>query len=110
MPSSLGNDECVASQDDRYVMVPASEASTFEVIEAELTLEVLVGAFGSPSLFDVPDELFSRHVFRAGDEIEFGRLFLAVLPLHQEPQDVSLSSRNALVCNGQDSPRGKSCR
>jgi hypothetical protein len=45
-------------------MMPAREASTFEVVETEFALEILVGAFSSPSLHDDADELLLGHARR----------------------------------------------
>ena len=52
MPSTLGNDESVATESYRYMMVPSREASPLEMIHAKLTLEGSVGVFGSPLLLD----------------------------------------------------------
>ena len=57
MPHTFGDYERVAAQDDRDVMMPTRKAPAFEVIEAELTLEVFVGAFSSPTLHDDFDQL-----------------------------------------------------
>ena len=45
------------------MVMPPPEAPTFKVIEAELTFEILIGAFRAPTLLDVADEFFPRHVF-----------------------------------------------
>ncbi len=41
-------------------MVPPDEGTTFVVIEAELTLEVFVGALDSPSVLGGGDEFCER--------------------------------------------------
>ena len=50
------------------MVMPPPEAPTFKVIEAELTFEILIGAFRAPTLLDVADEFFP-HINRgvAGD-------------------------------------------
>jgi hypothetical protein len=47
---ALGHREGVATEDDGYVVVPAAETTAFVVVEAEFTLEVLVGALRAPAL------------------------------------------------------------
>jgi len=53
----LGGDEGVAAQRYRDVVVPAREAASFEVVEAQLALEVFVGALGPIPLLDEADHL-----------------------------------------------------
>jgi hypothetical protein len=50
MPHSFGNDERVAAQDDRDVVVPAGKPPAFVVVEPQLVLEILIGAFDAPAL------------------------------------------------------------
>ena len=49
---ALSDHEGVAAQDDGNVMMPAREGPTFEMIEPELALEVLVHALSSPALLE----------------------------------------------------------
>ena len=107
MPSTLGDDECVAGQGHRDVVMPSLKASSLEVIETQLTLEILVGALGSPPLLDVSNQLLLGNVGRSGDEVELGWLRLAVLPLHQEPNDFSFGAWDSFVGNRQHTPRCK---
>ncbi len=71
-------------------MVPAGEASSFELVEAQLALQVLVDTLGAPSLHDKPDELAPGDVLGQGRDEVVGRLLLAVAPLDEEPLGVAL--------------------
>src|SRR5258706_11761162 len=51
MPRPFGDNERVAAQDDRDMMMPARKRTPFEVVETQLTLELFVGVLGSPALF-----------------------------------------------------------
>lgn len=64
MPHTFSDDERVAAKDDGDVVVPAGESSALIVIETELTLEVLVNAFGAPALHDETYELLRRPAIR----------------------------------------------
>jgi len=46
------------------MMVKASPAATFEVIEADFPLELFVVTLDAPAELSQPDELFSRRVGR----------------------------------------------
>jgi hypothetical protein len=59
--------EGVAAEDDGYVMVPASESPAFVVVEAELPLEVLVGALSPPALAGDADESLTRRMAKRAD-------------------------------------------
>lgn len=50
MPHTFGNDERVAAQDDRDVMVPAGKPPAFVVVEPQLVFEILIGAFDALAL------------------------------------------------------------
>ena len=70
MPHTFGNDERVAAEDDRDVMMPAGKASSLVVIEAKFAFEVLVGAFGSPTLHhDLHQLLLGQALGKRTEEI-----------------------------------------
>src|SRR5438552_12374042 len=84
-PRLFGDDEGVAGERDRDMVLPAEEAATFEVVEAEFSLHVFVDPFGTPALLDdAYDALLAAPRWRQIDEIELGRFGLAVLPLHEQ--------------------------
>jgi hypothetical protein len=56
---ALGNDEGEAREDNGDVVVPAAEATPFEMIEAEFALEVLVHTLSPPALFDDTHDLLA---------------------------------------------------
>ena len=51
----LADDERVAAERDRYVMVPTGEPAPLEVIQSQFSFEILVGALGAVTLFDDAD-------------------------------------------------------
>ena len=51
-PSMLGGKEGVTDDAYRNMMVLLSVATAFEVIETELSLEVLIDSLGTPALLD----------------------------------------------------------
>src|SRR5829696_8638359 len=85
MPHTFGNDERVAAQDDRDVMVPARKSSALVVVEPELALEVLVGALGSPALHHHPHQLLLGYALGERAEEVVRGLVLVVTPFDQEP-------------------------
>src|SRR6266536_776561 len=87
---AFGDDERVAAEGDGDVVVPAREASSFEVVEAELALQILVDTLGAPSLHDEPDELSLGDGLGQRREEVVGRLLLAVAPLDEEPLGLAL--------------------
>src|SRR6185436_6012821 len=60
MPHTFGNDERVAAQDDRDVVVPPGKPAALVVVEPQLVLEILIGAFGAPALHHAAHQLFLR--------------------------------------------------
>src|SRR5690349_20510933 len=71
-PRPLRHQKGVAAQDDRDVMVPAGEAAAFEVVEAELALELLVNPLCLVPLLDEPHDLLLGHATRQRRERELG--------------------------------------
>src|SRR5215510_5072196 len=56
-PHTLGDDERVAAEGDRDMMVPTWESSAFEMVEPKLALEVFVHPLGTPALHDQANQL-----------------------------------------------------
>ena len=61
MPHAFGDDERVAAEGHRDVVMPTREAPSFEVVETKLALEIFVDALGPPPLHHDADELSLRH-------------------------------------------------
>src|ERR1019366_9083079 len=61
MPHTLRDDEGVAADGDRNVMMPAEEASPFEVVEPQLALHLFVDALGAISFLEETHELLFAH-------------------------------------------------
>jgi hypothetical protein len=57
MSRALSNNECVAAQSNRDMMVPARISATLKMVKAELAFEVLVRPLRAPALFDMIDHL-----------------------------------------------------
>ena len=55
-----GGDERVAAQHDGDVVMPTPEAATFEVVEPQLALHLLVGFFRSVALLEQANDLLLR--------------------------------------------------
>src|SRR5262249_53907775 len=90
MPRAFGDDERVAGEDDRDVMVPARKATTFVVVESELSLQVLISAFGTPALHDLADQLLAGHpLWQCAEEVVRWLRF-AVAPFDEEPERFTL--------------------
>jgi hypothetical protein len=102
MPHTFGDDERIAAQDNRDVVMPTGKASAFEVIEAELALEVFVGTFSSPALHDDFDQLLLVPPCRQRRQEVVGWFGLAIAPLDQEPQRFALGRRRAVIVSGHD--------
>jgi hypothetical protein len=71
----------------------AAPASSFEVVEADLLLEVLIVALDAPAQLGPFDQTRPGDVLGQGREPVAGRLALAVGPLDEEPFDGSLGKR-----------------
>jgi hypothetical protein len=61
MPHALSDDEGVAAEGDRHVVMPAGEGTTFEVIEPQLTLLFFVDALGAVAFFEEAHDLLFAH-------------------------------------------------
>ena len=79
------------------MVMPASIAPTFEVVEAELPLHVLIRAFCAPALLDVKYEHFDREVLGKRGEVKLAGGILAVLPLHEQPQRLSVGTLDTFI-------------
>src|SRR5438105_2304087 len=76
-PRALGDEEGVAAQDNRDVMVPAGVAASLVVVQTQLALDLLVHALGAVALLDATDELLHRDVLAERREVELGGRLLA---------------------------------
>ena len=99
---TFAGDERVAAEHDGHVMLPAAVAATFEVIEAELSLQIFEDAFGSPALLECADEMFEWRVLRETGEIKLRWLGATVLPFDHEPNDFAVRGRHAVGSTGDD--------
>src|SRR5262245_38046710 len=97
VPRTLTDDERVAAEDDRDVVIPSGEGAAFEVIEPELSLEVFVGALGSPALLHQAHDPLLAHASRQRGEHEVRRSLLALGPLDHEPERFTIVSLGPIV-------------
>ena len=107
MPHPFGQDERVAAENDRDVMVPARKPPALIVIEAELALEILVRALGSPALHHHPYQLLLGQSLRERAEDVVGRLLLVVTPFDQQPYRFTLLDSIATVVGRDDAAKCK---
>ena len=87
-PHAFSNDERVAAESHRDVVMPTWKAPPFEVVEPEFAFEILVGALGAPPLHHDADELLLGHPLRKSGQEVIGRLRLILAPLDQQPLGV----------------------
>src|SRR6266567_1330857 len=81
-------------------MVPSGEGAAFEMVESKLALEVLVHPLGAPALLEDPDDLLATHASRQCGEREFRGFLLAVEPLSNEPERLSISNGAPVIVCG----------
>src|SRR4029077_2978900 len=97
MPHTLRDNEGVAADGDRDVMMPTGIGSTFKVIETQFAFHVLVHSLGPPPLFDDAHELLLAHGARQGRQRVLSRFALAVGPLDEKPQWLALIGLGPIV-------------
>src|SRR5689334_6764637 len=61
MPHALSDDERVAAQSDRHMMMPTRIPAALKVIEAEFPFEVFVHALRAPALHHGTNQLLLGH-------------------------------------------------
>jgi hypothetical protein len=98
----LGDHKGVATEHDGDVVVPSDEASSFVVVESELSLELLINAFGLPPLLDGANDLLFAHSPAQVGEEELGGSTLAVGPFDDEPYRLTEHRLAAVVVCGFD--------
>src|SRR5687768_13417923 len=91
------------------MVVPAAEASALEVVETELTLEVLIEALGAPPFLDQVDELDEGHPLVRG-EVEVTRLVLVVAPFANQPHAIATTRLASVIGSGHDAEECKASR
>src|SRR5438477_13004997 len=99
-PHAFAQNECVAAQDTRHVMVPARVTASFIVVEAKLAFEVFVQSFGAITLFDDSYQSFSRGFARQRSEEELRRFGLVTRPLDEQPDVFANRRVPAVVVKG----------
>src|SRR5205814_8447754 len=83
---------------DRDVVMPARKEASLEMVEAQLSFQVLVHALGAPAFLDEADELLLAQGVRQGGEVEMGGLNLVVAPFGRSEEHTSeLQSLRHLV-------------
>ena len=108
MPHPFGQDERVAAENDRDVMVPARKPPALVVIESELALEVQpLSALGSQALHHHPHQLLLGQSLRERAEEVVGRRILVVTPFDQQPYRFTLLDSIATVVGRDDAAKCK---
>src|SRR5205823_13906342 len=88
-------------------MMPSWERAPFEVVEAELALQVFVHALGAPAFLEDIDDLLLAHGARKRREHELRGFCFAVGPFGDEPQRRTLVQIHAVVGDGLDAGEGE---
>ena len=91
------------------MVMPASEATSLEVIQAKLAFEVLVDALGAPALLDGSNQVFHGDLPRQRCEVVLGRRRFTVGPLRDQPHVLTDRRGDAIVVKGDDAS-GSVCR
>ena len=80
-----GDQESAGCDAERHVVVKASPASTFKVIEAQFLLEFLIVALDPPAQFGSFHEHRESRIRRQGRKPIFGRRAFALRPFDEQP-------------------------
>src|SRR5579884_1064062 len=80
----LGDDERIADKHQRHMVVPPAPASTLEMIEAKLSLCILVEPLRAPALLEDAYHLLGADISWDRDQVELVRLRLALHPFDDE--------------------------
>ena len=84
---ALRDDEGETCESDGHVVMPSTEATSLEMVESQLALEVLVCTLGSPALFDDTHSILVREptarLVRKPQNMMLRRCCFAVFPFHQ---------------------------
>ena len=104
---TFSDDERVAAEHDGDVVMPAGKSSTFVVVQAELALEILVGALDAPAIFYRSYESAQRGLARQRREIELRGCGLTVGPFDDEPDILALGRDDAVIMEGNDAQAGE---
>lgn len=96
-PHTFADDERIAAQDDRDVVIPAWKGAPFVGVEPELAFELLVGAFGTPSLLDRTSDVLLAHPSRERRERELRRTTPSFGPLDDEPHGLPILGGRAVI-------------
>lgn len=81
----FGDQESVAGDTERGVMVEAAPTPPFEVVKTSLLLELLVVAFDAPAQFGKINEMDKADVGREARQPVLCRLLLTFRPLDEKP-------------------------
>src|SRR5579863_74042 len=107
MPQALSEDEGVAAEGDRDVMIPAWEGASLEVVEPELALHLGVDVLGAIALLEDAHDLLLAHRATEGGQRELARRLLAMGPLGDEPERLARSRVGAVVVSDLDAAEGE---
>ena len=82
----FGDQEGVTGKYHAHVVMPPYVVrAAFVVVQAELSLEIFVGALDAPTFFESVHELLARGTLRHGRKHELGRSRLTFRPLDEQP-------------------------
>src|SRR5688500_13933604 len=108
MPHTLGDNERVAAEDDRNVVMPPRKRAALIMVQAGLVLQLLVSLLGPPALLEDTDNLLLAHSTRQRCQREFRRLRFPLRPFNDQPLGLSIVRLLSFVVNDLDPPEHES--
>src|SRR5258708_15041958 len=61
MPHAFRDNERVAADSDRDVVMPSGKRAALKVVQPEFPFQILIGPLGAPALFDDPHDRLLSH-------------------------------------------------
>ena len=71
MPRAFSDNERIAAEDNRDVMMPSRERAPLEMVQPEFSFEFLVRLLRAPALFEDANNLLLAHAARKRCQSEF---------------------------------------
>jgi hypothetical protein len=90
--------------------MPSSEEASFEVVESELALHVLIDTLCSPALLEQVDDVLAREFCRHGSQMKSGGFGLVVAPFGYEPDMLSLGGIDPIIVRRHNTLEGEARR
>lgn len=108
MPHTLGDNERVAAEDDRNVMMPPRERAALIMVQAKLPLQFLISLLGTPALLEDADDLLFAHPAWQRCQREFRRFLFPLWPFNDQPLGLSVIRLFSFVVSDLNPPEHES--